>query len=68
MAKLNSDRQKAEAQRRGQRSDKKRIRYNKNEYLDSYFNLAKATEERLKEISDNVETTNEERDKNIKKD
>ena len=47
---------------------KKEIRYNKHEYLDSYFNLAKATEERLKEMSDKVEATNEEREKNIKTD
>ena len=47
---------------------RKELRYNKHEYLDSYFNLAKATDERLKEMSDKVETTNEERDKNIKKD
>ena len=26
---------------------KKELRYNKHEYLDSYFNLAKATEEKL---------------------
>ena len=47
---------------------KKEIRYNKHEYLDSYFNLAKATDERLKEMSDKVEATNEEREKNIKTD
>ena len=47
---------------------RKELRYNKHEYLDSYFNLAKATDERLKEMSDKVEATNEERDKNIKKD
>ena len=47
---------------------KKELRYNKHEYLDSYFNLAKATDERLKEMSDKVEATNEEREKNIKTD
>ena len=47
---------------------RKELRYNKHEYLDSYFNLAKATDERLKEMSDKVEATNEEREKNIKKD
>ena len=47
---------------------RKEIRYNKHEYLDSYFNLAKATEERLKEMSDKVKATNEEREKNIKTD
>ena len=47
---------------------KKELRYNKHEYLDSYFNLAKATEEKLQQMSDNVDTTDGERDKNIKKD
>ena len=47
---------------------RKELRNNKHEYLDSYFNLAKATEERLQQVSDKVDTTDEERDKNIKKD
>ena len=47
---------------------RKELRNNKHEYLDSYFNLAKSTEERLQQMSDKVDTTDEERDKNIKKD
>ena len=47
---------------------RKEIRNNKNEYLDSYFNQARATEERLQQMSDKVDTTDEERDKNIRKD
>ena len=47
---------------------RKELRNNKLDYLDSYFNLAKATEERLQQMSDKVDTTDEERDKNIKKD
>ena len=47
---------------------RKELRNNKHEYLDSYFNLAKATEERLQQMSDKVDTIDEERDKNIKKD
>ena len=47
---------------------RKELRNNKHEYLDSYFNLAKTTEERLQQMSDKVDTTDEERDKNIKKD
>ena len=47
---------------------KKELRYNKHEYLDNYFNLARATEEKLQKMSDKVEATNGERDKNIKKD
>ena len=46
---------------------KKELRYNKHEYLDSYFNLAKATEEKLQQMSDKVDTTDGERDNNIKK-
>ena len=44
------------------------VRNNKHEYLDSYFNLARATEERLQLMSDKVDTTDKERDKNIRKD
>ena len=47
---------------------KKELRYNKHEYLDNYFNLARATEEKLQQMSDKVEATDGERDKNIKKD
>ena len=47
---------------------KKELRYNKHDYLDNYFNLARATEEKLQQMSDKVDTTDEERDKNIKKD
>ena len=46
---------------------KKELRYNKHEYLDNYFNLARATEERLQKMSDKVDATDGERDKNIKK-
>ena len=47
---------------------KKELRYNKHEYLDNYFNLARATEEKLQQMSVKVEATDGERDKNIKKD
>ena len=47
---------------------RKEIRNNKHEYLDSYFHLARATEEKLQQMSDKVDTTDEERDKNIRKD
>ena len=36
---------------------KKKLRYNKHEYLDSYFNLAKATKEKRQKMSDKVEAT-----------
>ena len=46
---------------------KKELRYNKHEYLDIYFNLAKATEEKLQQMSDKVDATDGERGKNIKR-
>ena len=47
---------------------RKEMRNNKHEYLDNYFHLARATEEKLQQMSDKVETTDGERDKNIRKD
>ena len=68
MAKLNQIDKKLKHSEEDREVIRKELGYNKHEYLDSYFNLAKATDERLKEMSDKVETTNEEREKNIKKD
>ena len=47
---------------------KKELRHNKHEYLDNYFNLAIATEEKLQQMSEKVDATDGERGKNIKKD
>ena len=47
---------------------KKELRYNKHEYLDNYFNLARATEGKIQQMSDKVNATDEEREKNINKD
>ena len=47
---------------------KKELKYNKHEYLDNYFNLAKATEEKLQQMSDKVEATDKDREGNINKD
>ena len=68
MAKLNQIDKKLKHSEEDREVIRKELRYNKHEYLDSYFNLAKATDERLKEMSDKVEATNEERDRDIKKD
>ena len=46
----------------------KEMKNNKHEYLDNYFHLVRATEEKLQQMSDKVETTDGERDKNIRKD
>ena len=46
----------------------KEIRYNKNENLDNCFDLARAIEEKLQQMSDKVEATDREREKHIRKD
>ena len=47
---------------------RKEFRHNKNEKLDNYFTLARATEEKLQQIAERVETTGKERENFIKKD
>ena len=42
---------------------KKEIRYNKSESLDNCFNLARATEEKLQQMSDKVKATDKERER-----
>ena len=46
---------------------KKEIRYNKHKSLDHCFNLAKATEERLQQMSDKAEATDKERERRASK-
>ena len=46
---------------------KREIRYNTNENLDNYFNLARAAEDKLQQMTDKVEATDKEREKYIKK-
>ena len=47
---------------------KKELRHNKNENLDNYFDLARATEEKLQEMANKIKTTDKEREKHTKKD
>ena len=47
---------------------RKELRHNKNENLDNYFTLARATEDNLQQMAERVKTTDKEREKNIKKD
>ena len=47
---------------------KKEIKHNKNENRDNYYDLARATEKKLQQMSDKVETTDKEQEKHIKKD
>ena len=67
MAKLDQIDKKLKCSEEDREVIKKEIRYNKNEYLDNYFNLARATEEKLQHMSDKVEATNKDRDENINK-
>ena len=68
MAKLDQIDKKLKHSEEDREKIKKELRYNKHEYLDNYFNLARATEEKLQQMSDKAEATDGERDKNIKKD
>ena len=68
MAKLGQIDRKVKDSEEDRETIKKQLRYNKHEYLDNYFNLARATEEKLQQMSDKVEATDGERDKYIKKD
>ena len=47
---------------------KREVRHIKNENLDNYYVLARATEEKLQQMADKVETNNKEREKHTKKD
>ena len=47
---------------------RKELRHNKNENLDNYFTLARATEDNLQQMAERVETTDKERKKNFRKD
>ena len=47
---------------------KREIRYNKNENLDNCFNLARATEKKLQQMTKKVEATDKKRERHIKTD
>ena len=47
---------------------RKKLQHNKHENLENYFTLARATEEKLQQMAEGVETTDKEREKYIKKD
>ena len=67
MAKLEQIDRKLKASEEDRQILKKEIRYKKNENLDNCFNLARATEEKLQRMSENVEATDKERERHIKK-
>ena len=68
MAKLDQIDEKLKHSEENRNVIRNEMRHNKHEYLDNYFHLARATEEKLQKMSDKVETTDEEREKNIRKD
>ena len=68
MAKLDQIDEKLKHSEEDRNVIRKEMRNNKHEYLDSYFHLARATEEKLQQMSDKIDTTDEERGKNIRKD
>ena len=57
MAKLDQIDKKLKCSEEDREAIKKELRYNKHEYLDNYFNLAEATEEKLQQMSDKVGAT-----------
>ena len=66
MAKLEKNRQKAEMQQEDHQELKKEVRHNKDENLHNHYVLERATEEKLQQMADKVETTHKEREKHIK--
>ena len=65
MAKLEQTDRKLKYSEEDRQVLKTEIRYNKNENLDNCFNLARATEEKLQQMSDKVEATHKEREKDM---
>ena len=68
MTKLNEIDKKLKCSEEDRLEIKKEIRHNKNENQDNYYCLAKATDDKLQQMSDKVETNDKERGKYIKKD
>ena len=68
MAKLDQIDRRLKCSEEDRKKIKKELRYNKHEYMYNYFNLAKATEEQLQQMSDKVEATDKYREENINKD
>ena len=67
MTKLNEIDKKLMCSEEDRQKLKKEIRHNKKQNLDNYYVLARATEEKLQQMSDKVETTDKEPEKHIKK-
>ena len=63
MTKLNEIDKKLKCSEEDRQDLKKEIKHNKNENLDNYYVLARATEEKLQQMSDNAEATDKERER-----
>ena len=68
MAKLEQIDEKLKCSEEDRQELKKEVRHNKNENLDNYYVLVRATEEKLQQMANKAETTDKEREKHIKKD
>ena len=60
MSKLDQIDKKLKCSEEDRQKLKKEFRHNKNENLNNYFNLARATEEKLQQMANKVETTDKE--------
>ena len=67
MAKLKQTDKKLKYSQEDRQDLKREIQHNENEKLDNCFHLARATEEKLQQMSDKVEATDKEREKLNKK-
>ena len=63
MTKLNEIDKKLKCSEEDRQDLKKEIKYNKNENLDNYYVIARATEEKLQQMSDKAEATERERER-----
>ena len=68
MAKLEQIDKKLNYSEKDRQELKRKIRHNKNEKVDNCFSLARATDEKLQQMSDKREATDKEPEKHIKKD
>ena len=65
---MGTARQKAGCSEEDRQELKKELRHNKNENLDNYYDLARATEGKLQQMANKLKTTDKEREKHIQKD
>ena len=64
MVKLEQMDKKLKCSEKDHQETRKELRLKKNENFDDYITLVRATEERLQQMTERVETTDKEREKN----